>query len=112
MRNNRGFTLLEIIIALAVVGSLLVTLIYTLNHHLGIAERHESVTVASLLAKNKMAEMEEKPEPSTGTFPEPYSGYGYATLVNASLFAGLSEVSVKVIRGSESIKLTELIRSR
>ncbi len=35
--GDGGFTLIEILIALAIVGGLLVTLAVTLNHHLGIA---------------------------------------------------------------------------
>src|SRR5208337_2336842 len=57
-RSLTGFTLLEIMIAVAVIGGLLVSLISSLNYHLGIAERHEFVTVASLLAKDKLAEVE------------------------------------------------------
>ena len=54
-RSLTGFTLLEIMIAVAIIGGLLVSLIYSLNYHLGIAERHEFATVASLLAKDKLA---------------------------------------------------------
>ena len=59
--GERGFTLLEVLIALAIVGGLLVTLIYTLNYHLGLVERQETITVATLLAKNKMTDMEKNP---------------------------------------------------
>jgi len=41
-------------ISLAIVGGLLVTLIYALNYHLGIAERHRSVTISTALASEKM----------------------------------------------------------
>jgi prepilin-type N-terminal cleavage/methylation domain-containing protein len=51
--NSRrdGFTLLEVLIAIAIVGSLLVTLIYTLNYHLGLAERQKTITIATLLRR-------------------------------------------------------------
>ena len=45
--RDNGFTLLEILIALAIVGGLLVTVIASLNYHLGIVERHETITVAT-----------------------------------------------------------------
>ena len=63
-----GFTLLEIMIALAIVGGLLITLIYTLNYHLNLAERHETVTIASLLAREKIIEMEKSLGNKKGIF--------------------------------------------
>jgi prepilin-type N-terminal cleavage/methylation domain-containing protein len=36
---QKGFTLLEVMISLAIVGGLLLTMIYSLNYHLGVAER-------------------------------------------------------------------------
>ncbi|HYA31506.1 MAG TPA: type II secretion system protein, partial [Thermodesulfovibrionales bacterium] len=63
---GKGFTLLEAMISLAIVGSLLVTLIYSLNYHLGIAERHRTVTVSTALAKEKIYAMEQAPATDKG----------------------------------------------
>jgi general secretion pathway protein I len=104
-----GFTLLEVLISLAIVGSLLVTLIYTLNYHLSIAERQEVVTVATLLAKNKIADLEKKPEDNKGVFDPPYDDYAYETSVKESPYIGVSEIAVVVKRGSEEVKLNEFI---
>lgn len=106
-----GFTLLEILIALAIVGGLLVTLIYTLNYHLSIVERHETITTATLLAKDKLIEMEKNPEDKKGTFDEPYKGYTYETFVKESPYPGISEIIVVVRSDSdkEEVKLNEFI---
>lgn len=106
-----GFTLLEIMIALAVIGGLLVTLIYTLNYHLGIAEKHEAITITSMLAKEKMAEIEKNPAETKGTFPEPYSDYYYVTYVKDTPYTGMSEISVTVSNGKEEVRFSELIQS-
>jgi general secretion pathway protein I len=106
-----GFTLLEIMISLAIIGGLLVTLIYTLNYHLGLAGRQEFYTVASLLAREKIVEMERKPVKSNGGFPEPNSAYQYTNEIKASRFQGMSEISVIVSNGKEYVKLEELIQS-
>ena len=106
-----GFTLLEIMVSLAIIGGLLITLIYTLNYHLSLAERQEFTTIGSLLAREKISELERKPVAVKGEFPEPYARYQYVCEVKASHFAGLSEISVTVTDGKESIKLMELIPS-
>jgi len=108
--TERGFTLLEVMISLAIVGGLLVTLIYTLNYHLGIAERHRNTTISTSLAKEKMYAMERKPMTEKGHFPEPYAGFSYETAIRDSSFPGMSEISVIVSDGKESITLSQLIR--
>jgi general secretion pathway protein I len=107
---SAGFTLLEVMIVLAVMGGLLVTLIQTLNYHLGIAERHEFITIASMLAKGKMNEMEEEPESTEGEFQDPYRGYHYVTEIRESLDPELLEVAIVVGRGKEEVTFYELIK--
>jgi len=109
--RTAGFTLLEVMIALAIVGGLLVTLIYTLNYHLGIAERQTTLTIGSMLAKEKMADMERTPGNTKGEFPEPYSDFRYATGIERSNFPGMSEMHVTVSSGKEKVELVELIRN-
>lgn len=108
--SGKGFTLLEVMISLAIVGGLLVTLIYTLNYHLGIADRHRTITISTSLAKDKIYEMETNPIEAKGNFPEPYSGFSYETNVMDSSFPGMSEIQVVVRNGKEKIILSELIR--
>ena len=112
LHAGKGFTLLEVMISLAIVGGLLVTLIYTLNYHLGIAERHRNTTISTNLAKEKMYAMERKPLIEKGQFPEPYSGFSYETGIKASSFPGMSAISVIVSDGKESVTLSELVRKQ
>jgi general secretion pathway protein I len=107
-----GFTLLEVMISLAIVGGLLVTLIYTLNYHLGIAEQHRETTIAVSLAKEKMYAMELKPLNEKGTFPEPNAGFSYETRIKDSSFPAMAEISVTVSGGRENVTLSELIRKQ
>jgi len=106
MGSLTGFTLIEIMIALAVTGGLLITLIYSINYHLSIIERHETITIASLLAREKIkGRLSEK-----GTFPPPYEDYSYEVVLRETLFAGVSEVLVIVRRGKEEVMFSELIQ--
>lgn len=107
---QNGFTLLEVMISLAILGGLLVTLIYTLNYNLGIAESHVTATVSTYLAKEKMYAMEKNPVAGKGQFPEPYTGFSYETNINNSIFPGASEIVVIVRNGKEEIRLVELIK--
>lgn len=108
--RKSGFTLLEVMISLAIIGGLLVTLIYTLNYHLGIAERQRLITTVTSLAKEKLYEMGKKPSSGKGNFAEPFSAFSYETSTKDSQFPGLSEISVTVINSKEEITLSELIR--
>lgn len=107
--GQSGFTLLEVMISIAIIGALLVTLIYTLNYHLGIAESHSTATMATILANEKIYEMEKYPKEGKGFFPEPYADYYYETSVVSSAFPGMSEIGVMVRKGKEEIRLSELI---
>jgi general secretion pathway protein I len=107
--KDKGFTLLEVMVALAIVGGLLVTLIYSLNYHLGIAGRHEFITTATLLAKNRMTESEQAPAEEKGTFPGPFSSYHYTVEMKDSPFSDLVEMDVTVERGGEKVKLSEMV---
>lgn len=105
-----GFTLIEVLIALSIVGATAVTVLYTLNHHLWVSQRSETRTVASMLAREKLLEMEKTPEDSEGGFPEPYSAFSYRCALRASRFPETLELSVSVIEGREEVVLRKLIR--
>ncbi len=111
-REKRGFTLIEVMISLAIVGGLLITLIYTLSYNLGITDRQFTVTNITNLAKEKIEELEINPQEINGRFPEPYDMLNYETKVMDSAFKGMSEIIVVVGDGKESITLSELIRKQ
>jgi general secretion pathway protein I len=103
----KGFTLLEVLVALAIISGLLITLIYTVNYQLGIVERQETVTVATLLAKSTLTELEKKPESKKGKFEAPYETYSYETAVKDSPYPGVKEITVIVTAGKEEVKLNQ-----
>jgi hypothetical protein len=84
-------------------------LIYTLNYHLGLVERQEAVTIATLLAKSKMVDLERNPESKKGEFEAPYSRYAYETFVKDSSYPGISEIGVIVKAGKEEVRLNEFV---
>jgi general secretion pathway protein I len=111
-RYAEGFTLLEVMVALAIVGGLLVTLLYTVAHHLDAAERHETVTKAVLLARQKLAEAQQTAEPDEGAFEEPDQGYEWKVEIKETPFPEVNELAVIVTKDKERVVLRELLRKR
>lgn len=111
-RGHKGFTLLEVMIGLAIVGGLLITLLYTLNYHLTLADRQLSVTNMTNLAREKMNDMRRNPQAEKGFFEAPYGEYSYETMVRDSSFPSMAEIVVYVKNGRERITMAELIRGR
>lgn len=90
-----GFTLLEIMIALAIIGTALTVIIHTVNFHAGIMDENILTTKMYQMAKEKMRELEALPQNSEG---------GTATM-------GLEYVnSVLPIEDSDVVKLTTVVR--
>lgn len=111
-KHNRGFSLLEVMISLAVVGGLLITLIYTLNHHLGVAERHRILIDCTNLAKQKLYEMERSPVSTKGNFDKPYSDFSYETTVTDSSFPSMLQIKVTVRKDMERVTLSRLVMKK
>ncbi len=109
--NKRGgFTLLEVMIAVALVGGILVSFIYSINYHLGIAARHEVTTVAVMLGSDLISSLDKNATDAEGAFPAPYSDYKYVVKVKDSAFPGFPQISVTVTHDKEVVVLKELIR--
>lgn len=112
INKNLGFTLLEVMISLALTGGILVTLIYTLNYHLGVADRQRTITDCTILAKQKLYEMETNPSNTKGDFEAPYVNYTYETAVLNSSFPSMLEIKVTVKKDKEVVVLSKLISKK
>lgn len=53
-RNSCGFTLLEVVIALAILAGVITTVVVTFNRHLTLATEDRDTTTALLLARAKL----------------------------------------------------------
>lgn len=66
-----GFTLLEVMIALAIIAAVVFTVIGAVNHHLEIMAEDRGETLAVLLARQQVDGLDDKqdyPEKEDGTF--------------------------------------------
>jgi general secretion pathway protein I len=64
--GKSGFTLLEVIIAVAIIGSSLAILLGAVNKNLVLASQSKNITIASFLAQRKMGEIEVEGFPEIG----------------------------------------------
>ncbi len=99
----RGFTLLEVMVAIAIIGGLLVTVLCTLNYHLDVAARHETITVATNLAEDLYRETEKKPEAKKGKFSDPYEDYSYEVIIADIPQSDIAQATITVQKDREFI---------
>jgi general secretion pathway protein I len=67
----KGFTLLEVMVALAIMAGVILTVLGSLNYHLASISAERDTTVLTLLARTRLVELEQQatlPQKSEGTF--------------------------------------------
>jgi general secretion pathway protein I len=115
-----GFTLLEVMVALAIVSVALVSLLALGNRSIATHARLQRLTQATLLAQQKMASTEVdarlgrlEQNRQEGVFPEPYNLYRWRLEFADTPLPSIKTVTVTVIWGeeakNESVDLTSLL---
>ena len=98
--RNRGFTLLEVMAALAILAVSFVVLLGLRNRDILQHQEAQVLTRATLLAQKKMSEIEMAGFPDvgilTGEFPEPDEAFTWTESVSGTLFEFAREVRVEV----------------
>ena len=114
--HERGFTLLEVMIALAIIGIALVTLIGLETRTIQLAERQQRVTQATLLAQEKMTEIETGSQTLSvlgereASFASPFELYRWSIATEPTPLPSIEMVTVTVAWGkagsTEQVDLT------
>lgn len=118
--SEHGFTLLEVMIALALVATALTVLLSLGNRSILVGERIQRLTEATLLAQQKMTELELAARRSgfemrdeEGTFTEPNAGFRWRTGYSETPLGSVKRVDVTVVWGderrNESVELTSFL---
>jgi type II secretion system protein I len=97
--SPKGFTLLEVLVSLAILSATLIMAFQVTSGAIAAAERSEAWTTASLLGEEKLREGTElfpEVQETTGTFPDPYEEYGWTISVKQALHPDAREVYVSV----------------
>ncbi|MEW6715254.1 MAG: type II secretion system protein [Nitrospirota bacterium] len=108
--KNDGFTLLEIMIALAIIGIALTTILYTVNYQADVAYENTLTTQMYMLAKEKITEMERSPANSSGDFPD--TDFKYVNTSESIANTDIIELKTVVSGRGKEVLLRELITKK
>jgi general secretion pathway protein I len=94
---NKGFTLLEVMIAVALIAIALTTLLGSQSQSVSFANSAKFETMAALLAQSKMSEITvQEPDELTndsGDFGDDYPGYAWEVNVSDIVIPGMDNIS-------------------
>lgn len=107
--NRRGFTLIEVMVSLAIVSGLLMVIITSMNYHLDTLNRYKNSLLLTSLAKDRLETLKVNKQSEKGEFPEPFKGVSYQTEIKDSDYPDIKELTVKVKGAGDEIVITELI---
>ena len=107
--GQRAFTLLEIMVALAIIGIAMVALLSLGNRSIGVHDRLQHLTQATLLAQQKMSESELEARrggvaqlaAGEGVFTEPFTDYRWRIEIINTPLPAVQQVTVTVLWGDE-----------
>lgn len=105
----RGFTLLEVMVSLAIMASVILTLLGSVNYHLGIIANERDRTALTLLARYRIDEMEQAPAKGEGTFAPEHPELSWTADLLPTDYPGFQKLVVTVKRGSDG-KEVSLVR--
>lgn len=97
----RGFTLLEVMVSLAIVAGVVLTLLGSVNFHLGTIATERDNTTLTILARMRLAELEQSPAKGEGTFAPDHPELAWKAELLPVDIPGLQKLVVRVKRGSD-----------
>lgn len=110
LKHSAGFSLLEVMIALAIIATVLVTIIHTVNYQSNVAFEDTVITDMYLRAKQKLSDMESKPRDSSGQFPD--TDYFFTATAKRVAGTGMIEIKATVSADGKEVSLRELIMEK
>lgn len=103
----KGFTLLEIMIALAITAGVLLTVISSVNHHLARIAEDAEQTTAAILGRAKLEDPEfAKEKEDQGNFAPEHPGYKWAREITKTELPGLNQIRLTVTWNDDAKRLS------
>ena len=97
----RGFTLLEVVVALAIMAGVILTVLGSLNYHLDSISAERDNTTLTLLARNRLVELEQQgglQQKSEGTFAPAHADITWRAELFPAKIPALQKLVVTVQR--------------
>ena len=103
---RRGFTLLEVLIALVILSITFIWLLSAQSQGIDMAMRSRFLTTSTLLAQDRIAQVTSglrtaSAGSSQGDFGEDYPGYAYVESVEATPLSGYLKYTLTVVWGKK-----------
>jgi general secretion pathway protein I len=100
----RGFTLLEVVLALAIMAGVILTVLGSLNYHLDSIAAERDTTTLALLARNRLMELEQQgglQKKSEGTFAPAHADVTWRSELFPAKIPALQKLVVTVKRSGD-----------
>jgi len=106
VKGEQGFTLLEVMIALAIMAGVILTVISSFNYHLSVVSRDREETIAVILARAML----DDPgfiasDGGKGTFAPDWPELAWATEIKPANYPGVNRLVLTVSWDTERKKL-------
>lgn len=103
----KGFTLLEIMIALAILAGVILTVLSSVNYHLSVVDRDREETVATLLARTKLDDPTFQFQGAAkGDFAPDWPAYSWETEIRPTDVSGVNRAIFTVSWNAEKRKIS------
>lgn len=98
--SERGFTLLEIMVALAILGGVIVTALASISYHLTVVDSNINKTLSAMLAVDRLEQVRlyGEPKKKDGEFGEDYDGFFWSYSNSRAGYKGFRTESMSVSR--------------
>jgi general secretion pathway protein I len=103
----KGFSLLEIMIALAILAGVILTVLSSVNYHLSVVDRDREETVAVLLARTKLDDPSFKIlDSGKGDFAPDWPAYSWETEIRPTEVPNINRAILTVSWNAEQRKIS------
>ena len=108
----KGFTLLEVLMALAITAGVIVTVIGSVNYHTGLVTEERQLVAWTMLARERLAEIESGALPRTGggTLAPGYPELNWSSRQEPTEYPGLVKLHVSVGPAKHEQRRVTLVR--
>jgi type II secretion system protein I len=109
VKSQNGFTLLEVMVALAIIAAVTLTLLGAVNYHLGIVSDERDSTAFTILARSRIAELVQQgslQQRSEGTFAPSHPELAWRTELLPTQLPELKKLVLRVHRTGDKREVT------